>query len=68
MEDFGEDFGKDLGRAGAIFVIGRNTGTNSPRMMTDLMEARQRRAAIATVNPMPKRVRYQLGYQLEPVT
>ena len=45
----------DFEHAEAIFVIGQNTGTNSPRMMTNLVEARKRGAPIVAVNPMPER-------------
>lgn len=46
---------KDFEEAEAIFVIGQNTGTNSPRMMTNLVEARKRGIPIVAVNPMPER-------------
>ncbi|MEZ4286868.1 MAG: FdhF/YdeP family oxidoreductase [Polyangiales bacterium] len=45
----------DWKHAEAIFVIGQNTGTNSPRMMTDLVEAHRRGVPIVAVNPMPER-------------
>ena len=45
----------DFEHAEAIFVIGQNTGTNSPRMMTNLVEARKRGIPIVAVNPMPER-------------
>lgn len=46
---------EDFGHAEAIFVIGQNPGTNAPRMMTQLVEARKRGVPIVTVNPMPER-------------
>ena len=46
---------KDFEEAEAIFIIGQNTGTNSPRMMTNLVEARKRGIPIVAVNPMPER-------------
>jgi formate dehydrogenase major subunit len=46
---------EDFEHAEAIFVIGQNTGTNSPRMMTNLVEARKRGVPIVVVNPMPER-------------
>lgn len=46
---------KDFEHAEAIFIIGQNTGTNSPRMMTNLVEARKRGIPIVAVNPMPER-------------
>ena len=45
----------DFEHAEAIFIIGQNTGTNSPRMMTNLVEARKRGVPIVAVNPMPER-------------
>jgi len=45
----------DFAHAEAIFVIGQNTGTNAPRMMTNLVEARRRGIPIVAVNPMPER-------------
>lgn len=45
----------DWARAEAVFVIGQNTGTNSPRMMTDLVEVERRGVPIVAVNPMPER-------------
>ncbi len=45
----------DFDHAEAIFVIGQNTGTNSPRMMTNLVEAHKRGVPIVVVNPMPER-------------
>lgn len=45
----------DFDHAEAIFVIGQNPGTNAPRMMTQLVDARKRGAPIVAVNPMPER-------------
>ena len=46
---------EDFDHAEAIFVIGQNPGTNSPRMMTNLVEAHRRGVPIVAVNPMPER-------------
>ncbi|KZK98320.1 Formate dehydrogenase H [Pseudovibrio sp. Ad26] len=46
---------EDFDSTQAIFVIGQNTGTNSPRMMTNLIRARKRGVPIIVVNPMPER-------------
>jgi formate dehydrogenase major subunit len=46
---------EDFAHAEAIFVIGHNSGTNAPRMMTALVEARKRGVPIVVVNPMPER-------------
>ena len=45
----------DFEHTEAIFLIGHNTGTNAPRMMTNLVEARKRGVPIVAVNPMPER-------------
>ncbi|MDN7350030.1 FdhF/YdeP family oxidoreductase [Acetobacter senegalensis] len=45
----------DFEHAEAIFVVGQNTGTNSPRMMTNLVDARKRGVPIILINPMPER-------------
>jgi molybdopterin-dependent oxidoreductase alpha subunit len=45
----------DFEQAQAIFLIGHNAGTNAPRMMTPLVEARRRGVPIVAVNPMPER-------------
>lgn len=46
---------EDFEHAEAIFVVGQNSGTNSPRMMTNLLKARRRGVPIVVVNPMPER-------------
>jgi formate dehydrogenase major subunit len=46
---------EDFDHTEAIFVIGQNSGTNSPRMMTNLVDARKRGVPIVAVNPMPER-------------
>lgn len=46
---------EDFEHAEAIFLIGHNAGTNAPRMMTSLIEARKRGVPIVAVNPMPER-------------
>jgi len=42
----------DLERAGAIFVVGQNPGTNHPRMLASLETAKRRGARIVAVNPL----------------
>jgi molybdopterin-dependent oxidoreductase alpha subunit len=44
----------DFGLAEAIFVIGQNPGTNHPRMLTTLREAKLRGCRIVHVNPLPE--------------
>jgi molybdopterin-dependent oxidoreductase alpha subunit len=40
--------------AGLIVVVGQNPGTNHPRMLSALEEAKRRGAAIIAVNPLPE--------------
>jgi molybdopterin-dependent oxidoreductase alpha subunit len=42
----------DFERADLIFVIGQNPGTNHPRMLSTLRDAKLRGAAIISVNPL----------------
>ena len=43
----------DFGKADLIIVMGQNPGTNHPRMLTALEEAKENGAEIVAVNPMP---------------
>ncbi len=46
---------EDISRhAGLIVVVGQNPGTNHPRMLTALEEAKERGAKIVAVNPLPE--------------
>ncbi|HEX4946962.1 MAG TPA: FdhF/YdeP family oxidoreductase, partial [Blastocatellia bacterium] len=44
----------DFARAEAIIVIGQNPGTNHPRMLTALQQAKHNGAKIITINPLPE--------------
>ena len=44
----------DFGLAEAVFVIGQNPGTNHPRMLTSLREAKKRGCRIVHINPLPE--------------
>ena len=44
----------DLVQADLIIVAGQNPGTNHPRMLTTLEEAKHRGAKIMTINPLPE--------------
>ncbi|MDB6127252.1 MAG: hypothetical protein JWM35_1148 [Verrucomicrobia bacterium] len=44
----------DFLAADAIFIIGQNPGTNHPRMLSTLEEAKAKGAVIVSVNPMPE--------------
>ena len=46
---------EDFDQADAIFIIGQNPGTNSPRMMTSLRAASRRGACILSFNPFRER-------------
>ena len=45
----------DFQKADAIFIIGQNPGTNHPRMLVALQEARRRGAEIVAINPLRER-------------
>ena len=45
----------DFQHADAIFFFGQNVGSNSPRMLHDLQEARRRGVPIVTFNPLRER-------------
>ncbi|MBL9187559.1 MAG: FdhF/YdeP family oxidoreductase [Opitutaceae bacterium] len=44
----------DFEHAEAIFVIGQNPGTNHPRMLSALADAKARGAKIVSINPLPE--------------
>ena len=44
----------DLSKADLILVVGQNPGTNHPRMLTTLEEAKRAGAHIVAVNPLPE--------------
>jgi molybdopterin-dependent oxidoreductase alpha subunit len=44
----------DIGRADLIVVVGQNPGTNHPRMLSALEEAKRNGARIVAVNPLPE--------------
>ncbi len=45
---------EDFDFADAIFVIGQNPGTNHPRMLTTLQQAKRRGCKIVHINPLPE--------------
>ncbi len=45
---------EDLHRADLILVVGQNPGTNHPRMLSALEEAKRNGASIISVNPLPE--------------
>jgi molybdopterin-dependent oxidoreductase alpha subunit len=44
----------DFAKAEAIIVIGQNPGTNHPRMLTALQDAKRNGAKIISINPLPE--------------
>ncbi|RZQ60441.1 FdhF/YdeP family oxidoreductase [Amycolatopsis suaedae] len=44
----------DFNRSDLIVVVGQNPGTNHPRMLSALEEAKERGAKIVAVNPLPE--------------
>lgn len=44
----------DFEKADLIFIVGQNPGTNHPRMLSSLEEAKKKGATIISVNPLPE--------------
>jgi molybdopterin-dependent oxidoreductase alpha subunit len=44
----------DFALASAIFIVGQNPGTNHPRMLTTLQQAKRRGCRIVHINPLPE--------------
>ncbi|HVP27969.1 MAG TPA: FdhF/YdeP family oxidoreductase [Myxococcota bacterium] len=57
---------EDFALADAIFVIGQNPGTNHPRMMTTLREAKRRGCRIVAVNPLRERALVRFAHPQHP--
>ena len=58
---------EDFEHADAIFVIGQNPGTNSPRMMTELHNASRRGVPIVVLNPLRERALERFAAPQNPV-
>jgi len=58
---------EDFDVTDAIFVMGQNPGTNSPRMMTSLREASRRGVPIVAVNPLRERALERFAAPQDPV-
>jgi molybdopterin-dependent oxidoreductase alpha subunit len=58
---------EDFSHSDAIFVIGQNPGTNSPRMMTELHNASRRGAPIVVLNPLRERALERFAAPQDPV-
>src|SRR6202165_4624258 len=58
---------EDFTQTEAIFVVGQNPGTNSPRMMTELRNASRRGAPIVVLNPLRERALERFAAPQDPV-
>ncbi|MBF5041140.1 FdhF/YdeP family oxidoreductase [Aggregicoccus sp. 17bor-14] len=45
---------EDFAKTDLVIVVGQNPGTNHPRMLTTLQEAKRRGAKLLTINPLPE--------------
>ena len=57
----------DFAAAEAIFILGQNPGTNSPRMLTELHRASRRRVPIVVFNPLRERALERFAAPQDPV-
>lgn len=57
----------DFAHTDAIFVIGQNPGTNSPRMMTELRNASRRGVPIVVLNPLRERALERFAAPQDPI-
>src|SRR5205823_3582253 len=57
----------DFEHADAIFILGQNPGTNSPRMMTELRNASRRGVPIVVFNPLRERALERFAAPQSPV-
>jgi formate dehydrogenase major subunit len=58
---------EDFDHTDAIFVIGQNPGTNSPRMMTSLRNASRRGVPIVAMNPLRERALERFAAPQDPI-
>src|SRR5580698_11010934 len=58
---------EDFDVTDAIFVIGQNPGTNSPRMMTSLRNASRRGVPIVAINPLRERALERFAAPQDPI-
>jgi formate dehydrogenase major subunit len=57
----------DFDQADAIFIIGQNPGTNSPRMLTELHKASRRNVPIVVFNPLRERALERFAAPQDPI-
>ncbi|MEE3331791.1 MAG: FdhF/YdeP family oxidoreductase [Myxococcota bacterium] len=58
---------EDFDQSDLIFVIGQNPGSNHPRMLTTLDEARRRGCGVVSVNPLRERGLERFAHPKEPL-
>jgi molybdopterin-dependent oxidoreductase alpha subunit len=59
---------EDFRRTQAIFLFGQNPGTNHPRMLTALQEAKRAGATIVSINPLVERGLERFAHPQEPTS
>jgi molybdopterin-dependent oxidoreductase alpha subunit len=57
----------DFAHAEAIFILGQNPGTNSPRMLTELHNASRRKVPIVVFNPLRERALERFAAPQDPI-
>src|SRR5271169_1901055 len=57
----------DFAYADAIFILGQNPGTNSPRMLTELHNAARRKVPIVVFNPLRERALERFAAPQDPI-
>jgi formate dehydrogenase major subunit len=57
----------DFAHSDAIFILGQQPGTNSPRMLTELHNASRRKVPIVVFNPLRERALEQFAAPQDPV-
>jgi molybdopterin-dependent oxidoreductase alpha subunit len=58
----------DFDMTDAIFIVGQNPGTNHPRMLTSLEQAKRHGAKIVSINPLPETGAFRFKNPRNPVT
>jgi molybdopterin-dependent oxidoreductase alpha subunit len=58
---------EDFAGAEAIFILGQNPGTNSPRMLTELHRASRRKVPIVVFNPLRERALERFAAPQDPI-
>ncbi|MBV8504821.1 MAG: FdhF/YdeP family oxidoreductase [Alphaproteobacteria bacterium] len=58
---------EDFAAAEAIFIVGQNPGTNSPRMLTELHAASRRGVPIVVFNPLRERALERFAAPQDPI-